>query len=700
MDCVAERGPRVFRIGYLFSLKWNYRIFTIFNAMRVFSFLINAGALFRVVLFVFLILPTVLIAQEKMERISEDPLMGKQKRDTSDVNKLFEQWSALRGVNPDSAIATAIRAIEISEEINYEKGKGQGFKNIGLVYWGQGDFKNAEDYFKRSLGVYQKISDTAGIANLQSNLGAVYLTTGDEPRALEYLVKAVRNADVVNDTLRMGSALLNMGSIYSNEPQTYNLAEENYLSALEMFGSMNSKEQFPIKMEGIAIGSANLGELFLNRGSPKRALSYLRASYEAYNQIDGNVAAPLNFLGRAYTDLDQFDLAENYHNDALAATQKQGDKFQETKAYLGLGDVFRRRNLHRQAIAFYEKGLELAQEIKVWYEQQETLKGLSESYAAIGNYQKAFEYIGQSIVVTDSLRSKEYKDVVKKLQVQFDSERKDRQIELLNAQNTINEIQIEEDARAKQLLYIIIGLFLAIITGFVFQFFYIRKTNKRLAFERSRSEQILLNILPKETADELKENGFIKAKEFEEITVLFTDFKAFSLVAERISAEMLVRSVDYYFKNFDEITERNNLEKIKTIGDAYMCAGGVPTPNSSHAQDAFEAAVEILNFVKETELNPPAGIYPFKIRIGLNSGPVVAGVVGTKKFAYDIWGNTVNIAARMESGSLQGRINVSETTYQLLKDEHKFTYRGEVEAKNGQLLKMYFADLETAEVLA
>ena len=122
-----------------------------------------------------------------------------------------------------------------------------------------------------------------------------------------------------------------------------------------------------------------------------------------------------------------------------------------------------------------------------------------------------------------------------------------------------------------------------------------------------------------------------------------------------------------------------------------MCAGGLPSPNNTHIRDAYKAAFDILRFVKETEMNPPKGIYPFQIRIGLNCGPVVAGVVGTKKFAYDIWGNTVNIAARMESGSETGRINVSENIYNELKDEHRFTYRGELKVKN-QVFKMYFAE--------
>ena len=676
----------------LFPGLWNCTIIATFKGMNGIIFPISPGHVLKVFLYGLLIIPSLLMSQETIEKRGSDPLMGKIKQDTSDVNLLLDQSTELRGTDPDSAIATAIRAIEVSEDINYEKGKGLGFKNIGLVYFNKGEFTDAEDYFKRSLGVFEKISDTAGMANLQSNLGAVYLSKGDEPRALEYLVEAVRNAEVVLDTLRMGSALLNMGSIYSNEEETYDLAEERYLSALEMFRGINQKDLLPIKMEGIAIASANLGELLIRREKPRQALPYLGASYEAFRQIDGNIAAPLNWMGWAYRDLEQFEEAEKTYNNALAAALLKENKFEETKAYIGLGDVKREQKMFRPAIEYYKAGLDLAEAIKVLYPQEESLDGLAKSYAGLNDFKRAFEYRERYTKVDSSLRSEEYKDVVKKFQVQFESERKDRQIELLNAEKKINEVQIERDARAKQLFQVIIGLFLAIIVGFIFQYFYIRRTNKRLAFERNRSEEILLNILPKETAEELKENGFIKAKEFENITVLFTDFKAFSQVAERISAEKLVKSVDYYFKTFDEITERYGLEKIKTIGDAYMCAGGIPTANTTHVRDSFGAAREILEFVNNTELSPPEGIYPFKIRIGLNSGPVVAGVVGTKKFAYDIWGNTVNIAARMESGSVPGRINVSESIYEELKDEFPFTYRGELKVK-GQSFKMYFADV-------
>ncbi|MEJ2163724.1 MAG: adenylate/guanylate cyclase domain-containing protein, partial [Robiginitalea sp.] len=490
---------------------------------------------------------------------------------------------------------------------------------------------------------------------------------------------------VVNDPLRLGTAYVNIGTVYSNDEVTYDLAIENYQKSIPYFKDI----EYTL---GIAVANVNLGDLNLRRDNPEGALPFLNDALASFQEIGIDPATPLNFLGQAYLRMNQFSKAADFYQQALTSSVEKGSKQEEAKAYLGLGNTNLATQNPSRAITYFNDALVVAEETNLLRDKSEAYQGLSKAYAMRNDYRAAFRAQQRFAEVKDTLRSENYADEMSELRTLFDLERKEKEIELLNAENAINEIQIEKDARDKQLLQIILGLFLAIIAGFVFQFFYIRRTNKRLDFERNRAEQILLNILPKETADELKEKGYVQAREFEDITVLFTDFKAFSLVAERISAERLVKSVDYYFKSFDEITERHNLEKIKTIGDAYMCAGGLPSPNNTHVRDSFAAAREILQFVNETEFNPPPGVYPFKIRIGLNSGPVVAGVVGTKKFAYDIWGNTVNIAARMESGSVPGRINVSESIYEELKEEHDFTFRGELKVKN-QVFKMYFADV-------
>jgi len=212
---------------------------------------------------------------------------------------------------------------------------------------------------------------------------------------------------------------------------------------------------------------------------------------------------------------------------------------------------------------------------------------------------------------------------------------------------------------------------------------------RTISREKRRPESLLLNILPSETAKELKLKGKVDAVKFDEVTVLFTDFVEFSKSAEHIEPEQLVKSIDFYFKGFDEITTKHGLEKIKTIGDSYMCACGLPTATKTHARNVINAAKEMIELV-ENEKNKTDGLIHFEVRIGVHSGPVVAGIVGIKKWQYDIWGDTVNIASRMESNSAPGMINLSETTYHQIKDEFQCEYRGEIEVKNRGELKMYF----------
>ncbi|MEL6925827.1 MAG: adenylate/guanylate cyclase domain-containing protein, partial [Bacteroidota bacterium] len=263
---------------------------------------------------------------------------------------------------------------------------------------------------------------------------------------------------------------------------------------------------------------------------------------------------------------------------------------------------------------------------------------------------------------------------------------------LLNSENDLQEAQIQRASILRNFLFVASGLLLIIIAGIYYQYRFAKRSNKIISDERNRSDQILLNILPEDTVAELKANGSVKAKKFDQVSVLFTDFKEFTKVAEVNTPEALVNSIDYYFRNFDDIISRHGLEKIKTIGDAYMCAGGLPKPNSTHATDAIAAAIDLVSFVNLTKQNPPKGILPFDIRIGISTGPVVAGVVGTKKFQYDIWGRTVNTASRMESSSTAGRINISASTYQMASHRYNCEYRGEVVAKHGEVLKMYFVE--------
>jgi class 3 adenylate cyclase len=646
---------------------------------------INLFSFFRLGFFTGLFLIPILSFGQATQMDSLKQLVSQQQDDSLKVNTLLELSQNYFSIDQDSAILKANEAIRLARKIDFKKGEGYGYKNIGLAYYYMGDYDQVLENWEKSLAIFEEIDFKSGISNIQSNIGSVYQTIGNDPTALEYFISSLQSAETIQDTTRIATALLNIGTVYSNVTSTYDQALEAYDKALPMFRGLKYDD-------GVAMVSMNIGELYLKKNKPAAAIAYLKESLELIDESNYGHSFSLSLLGWAYNKLGDLALAEEYYRQAMLVANTTQSKLEQSKAQIGLAEVLGNRGVYRAAISNYLDGLELARETGVFYDQATAYKGLSEMYSATGEFRNALEANEEFIRLRDTIRDNNYEKTLGLLRVEFDLASKEKEINLLNAENELNEVQIEKDARAKQSLYIILILFVAIMAGLVFQFFYFRKTNRRLAFERNRSERILLNILPKETAEELKENGFIKAKEFQQITVLFTDFKQFSVIAQNISADKLVKSVDYYFKAFDEITERHNLEKIKTIGDAYMCAGGLPTENSTHADDAYNAAQEILQFVKENKLSPPEGIYPFEIRIGLNSGPVVAGVVGTKKFQYDIWGSTVNIAARMESNSIPGKINVSENTYQLLKDKKAFTYRGEVEVKNKQVLKMYFAD--------
>lgn len=223
----------------------------------------------------------------------------------------------------------------------------------------------------------------------------------------------------------------------------------------------------------------------------------------------------------------------------------------------------------------------------------------------------------------------------------------------------------------------------------------IEAQKKLIETERKKSEELLLNILPHEIADELKEKGLARPRSYNMVTVLFTDFKGFTTISEKLSPEQIVDKLNFFFQKFDEIAEKHHLEKIKTIGDGYMCAGGIPIENTTNPIDAVRAGLEMQNFMREWNKEQESkGLPTFGLRVGINTGPLVAGVIGKNKFAYDVWGDTVNLASRMESSGEVGKVNISGITYTWVKHHFECTYRGKIEAKNKGEVDMYFVERE------
>ncbi|TGM94932.1 adenylate/guanylate cyclase domain-containing protein [Leptospira licerasiae] len=213
----------------------------------------------------------------------------------------------------------------------------------------------------------------------------------------------------------------------------------------------------------------------------------------------------------------------------------------------------------------------------------------------------------------------------------------------------------------------------------------------KLSREHAQSEKLLLNILPREVADELKEKGISKPRHFPSATVCFTDFEGFTKISESLEPGELVAELDRCFSYFDSLMDRYKLEKLKTIGDSYMFVGGIPNSSSTHAVDCVLAALEIQAFMNQMkEIKASQNLPYWQLRLGIHSGDLVAGVIGEKKFAYDVWSDTVNTASRCESSGATGKINISGATYKLVKDFFDCEYRGEVAAKHKGNIDMYF----------
>ncbi|MEO1258385.1 MAG: adenylate/guanylate cyclase domain-containing protein [Bacteroidota bacterium] len=276
------------------------------------------------------------------------------------------------------------------------------------------------------------------------------------------------------------------------------------------------------------------------------------------------------------------------------------------------------------------------------------------------------------------------------------------QVEQQNLELREKEAKLQLQATQRNLFLSLAGLFVIAVIGLLHRFLVIKghnavlaEKNKIIEKERERSEELLLNILPGAIADELKKSGVAATQHYDTATVMFVDFKGFSKISKQITPAQLVADLDHAFKNFDAIVEKFGLEKIKTIGDAYMCAGGVPNENQGHPINVVKAAIEIQAFLEiwnteKSSKNEPV----FEARIGIHTGPLVAGVVGSKKFAYDIWGDTVNVASRMETSCEPGKVNISNSTFLRIQHDFDCEYRGKVPAKNVGEVEMYYVNMD------
>ena len=486
---------------------------------------------------------------------------------------------------------------------------------------------------------------------------------GDLKKALKSLFKSAEIAKRDNKISLEGSAYGAIADIYA--------ISENHKNAMLYYDRAITILRNTNDTINLATFILNAGDELLLNKKYDSAMVYFKESGELFEEADyaAGKAYNLGNIGMVYANTGKNELAEQNINQAIGILEKSEDYYPISVYLMAMADIYIEKEEHETAIRYTKRSLGLAEQYGLKEQLGDANEKLASLYETIGNMELSYKHYKDHIAYRDSLLDIEKVQQLADIRTENEVSQKQVEVELL-----------ETKTRNQLIILGFVGISLLASLWFY----------RTISKEKRKSEMLLLNILPEDTAKELKANGKVKAKQYDSVTVLFTDFKGFTSYSEKLSPEALVETVDFYFSKFDTIIDKHGLEKIKTIGDAYMCAGGLHDTKEDHPQRMVNAAFEIAAFVEETKKDVAASELTFDIRIGINTGPVVAGVVGTQKFAYDIWGDTVNVASRMESMSEPGRINISENTYVLIKNQFDCEARGGISVKNRGVMEMYF----------
>lgn len=611
------------------------------------------------------------------------------KDDSTKVNALNDLSSLLYTTQPDLAIMYALEAMELGERIKFYKGVALALKYMGLGYYTKSEYIETIEYWKQSMAVYDSIGDKSGVSNLLNNLGTVYYDQGDEATGVEYYLNAARTAEEAADTYRMSNAYFNIGAAYATNPETYEMSLEYFMRAYNF-----SKDFGDYYVVGLA--AANIGELFFLEEKYDSALIYYGKSLEAYDLSDGSGAPyTLNNIGKLYAKTGEYPSAIKYHQDAFEMAVEFKDKSQQAQSLNGIGNTYLLMENYKNAIKPYLEAEKLAKEIGTPDELQVAYNGLARAYSELRDFNNAFKYQNLLTEINYEIYNAENNKKIERMQFSYELDKREEEINQLTTEKALQESEMKRQKMANRAYLVGIALVLLIIGILLYSYREKVRTFKILDRQKIQIENLILNILPREIARELQAEGEATPRYYENVSVLFTDFKGFSSISKGMTPNELVEHLNDYFHAFDDIVGQFGLEKIKTIGDAYMCAGGIPLPNNTHPLDIVKAGLAMQEYINQRKQEyAEKGEVGWDLRVGIHTGPIVAGVVGKRKYAYDIWGNTVNIASRMESNGEVGKVNISEATYNLVKDQYKCHHRGKIYAKNVGDIDMYFIEEE------
>jgi class 3 adenylate cyclase len=558
---------------------------------------------------------------------------------------------------------------------------------LGRVAIDRQELDKASTDIAEALRLFSAAKDLGGINACNYYGGFIKELQGDLTGAVAQYRTAMSASRTLGDTLILIRTLYGLGAVSSQQANS-----PDQLQSLRLAVELSEKAGYCAWEVKVRV---RIFQKAFGSGDTLNANAELSSAEEAMKRCSNNP----DLLSRVEMAKVEMAIRQNKLSEAIRMMRALEVGFLRVEnwnwaSYLNsrIAKVLTEMGRPKEAIAEATKGYELSEAKGLSKPKLDNLYSLQEAYAAAGDHANAYLWFQ---------RHEEYQEEVRSVQ----SIRELATIEqdlLFQKQQLADSLRFAEerfslelqrkDAEDTRNLILLSGIGVLLLSfGLWNRLRYTREASAVLHKEKERSEELLLNILPLEVAEELKSKGQAEARLMEHVTVLFTDFKGFTQMSELVTPKELVKDLHECFSAFDRICEKYGIEKIKTIGDAYMAAGGLPTPCYDHAERAVSAALEMAAFVSDGKARRQALGQPFfEIRIGIHTGPVVAGIVGVKKFQYDIWGDTVNTASRMESSGEVGLVNISEATYQLVKDHFHCEYRGEIEAKGKGRMGMWF----------
>lgn len=608
-------------------------------------------------------------------------VLSKSTKDTNRVNLLNTLAENYYSINPDSGIKYALQSVKLSKEIKWEYGLANAYSFLGINNSVKGNYDDALENFKSSLEIYKELEDTDGISKQLGYLGIVNMNLSNFTSALDYYQQALKLDKEEGNTIRVAKQLGNIGIVYTNL-NDYKKAMEYNKRALKISEEVGDKISISRQLGSIALNYTHLKNY-------KKALDYYQRALQIDEEENNHkgVAIKLGNIGILFLDSNNYKEANKYFVKALKKNEDMGsvrgvainlsnlsefhyrltqDSIINNPKYNKEGLNLNKRFNMNKALEYGTQAEKLGSEIGAKRQLIEIYHILDKANESIGNYEIAYNYQTKWVTLKDSIFSIEKTTEIANLESNKENEIKAKELKVKDL-----EIQRKDNEQTAMIVGLIAFMIVLII----------------IVLQRRKSEKLLLNILPYKIAKRLKRNEKNIADRFENVSIIFVDIVGFTTYSRETEPEQIVTALNDIFTRFDMLSFKHGLEKIKTIGDCYMAVAGLPEPNQNHAHSTALFAMEAKD-IMHNYVTPDGKKLQF--RIGVDSGPVVAGVIGESKFSYDLWGDAVNMASRMESTGLPNEIQVTGNFLKLIEGKGiKFKERGVVDIKGKGMITTY-----------